>query len=680
MSKSSVMELEAVYHALFQDAKYTFPELTADFDRDEVRIQTAVLQRGIYALCVDLPAAGKYLVQALASGTYKPSGLPLTKKVGGGVVIPKLFRGLYLRIFHSNGNLKTEIDYVALRFLRQFLMLASKADLQCSDESIQAEMLEFVRVDSILPEPHPFWDGLALTPVGIQDAFPGFRKTSRYTDRVREGKELDARLPQFLEVLDTVSGILVCEVGPFKPTISRFRHGPGSVSNREKHESKYRWTTWTERLDRVFPIADVGYSNYANWVDDVDIREASAYKGICQCGEQLAVCQHDDDPDCAGWSSVEPYSRMVDVRKTFLKPRLIALEPSEHMWCQQAIWDHIRVAFRRSDWLGDFIAFEDQTLNQMLCHAGSIDGDLATVDLSRASDRISCHAIGCLFRSNIGLLEALMATRSRYVELSFPDGVTRRHKLKMFSTMGNACTFPVESIFFLSIALSATLVCRGLAPTLENIRSLIGEVSVFGDDIIIPTSATELLYDALHVLDCKVNVQKSFRTGRFRESCGFDAVDGVNVTPIYWKAPYKGKCAESYSQAVDTINNFYDCYLVNTAEYLRSTVRDVLPPLVAYDSAYVGIRTRGMVGAPPHVKCRWNRHTQGYEYLLPAVKAKAEVEKPTDAQGLLQFFTETEGAPVPFTKWTAGVNLLRGMHMHHQWVPHRSLTATRPLR
>jgi hypothetical protein len=92
--------------------------------------------------------------------------------------------------------------------------------------------------------------------------------------------------------------------------------------------------------------------------------------------------------------------------------------------------------------------------------------------------------------------------------------------------MGNATTFPVQSLVFWAIC-CASLQYHGFHQP--------GAVFVFGDDIIIPTQAAEFIVDDLESFGLVVNRTKSFWRGAFRESCGVDAFNGVNVTPVRWK-------------------------------------------------------------------------------------------------------------------------------------------------
>jgi len=184
--------------------------------------------------------------------------------------------------------------------------------------------------------------------------------------------------------------------------------------------------------------------------------------------------------------------------------------------------------------------------------------------------------VGQLFRGNLELLSALRATRTHHVlipkEPERADCGIWAKELRKFSTMGSACTFPVETIVFLAVALAATLTQRGLRVTYKNIRSLTGSVAVFGDDIIVPADSRELLVVALELLWFKVNAAKTYGSGWFRESCGVDAFRGEDVTPAYWLGSYDGKPG-SYASTVESANNFYQKFMVETSKYLETTIR-----------------------------------------------------------------------------------------------------------
>jgi hypothetical protein len=92
--------------------------------------------------------------------------------------------------------------------------------------------------------------------------------------------------------------------------------------------------------------------------------------------------------------------------------------------------------------------------------------------------------------------------------------------------MGNATTFPVQSLVFWAICV-ASLQRQGFHQP--------GAVFVFGDDIIIPSECAERVIDDLETFGLLCNRSKSFYKGAFRESCGVDAFNGIDVTPVRWK-------------------------------------------------------------------------------------------------------------------------------------------------
>jgi hypothetical protein len=244
-------------------------------------------------------------------------------------------------------------------------------------------------------------------------------------------------------------------------------------------------------------------------------------------------------------------------------------------------------------------------------------------------------------------------------------------QLRKFSTMGSACTFPVETVLFLGIAIAAVLTVRKLKPTLENVRSLRGEVAVFGDDIVIPVDSRELFVEALEVLYFKVNSHKSFWTGKFRESCGVDAFDGVDVTPVYWHRSYNGG-PESLASVVECRNNYYSKWLLNTAAYLTSTLPEELNiPQVAMRSGVFGFKTRCRPRNAA-LSGRYNHGLQRAELRVRSIISKQARAKTNDDTALLQYFTE---APGPLTKWSHGVPQRPLLKTKKRWVAEEDIIA-----
>lgn len=649
MSNCHVRELERVYEALFTDAKYTFPTLESEFERDLKRLQRFVKHRGIRVYLEYLPAIGKHLDRCLSDGKYIQGGLPLTKRVSPWVVVPRFLRGLYLLVFDESGCLREDYSSEAIFFLRQILYAAKKADYDCSVEQVEDTVQDFLDTDAQLPVPEGYWNAVEPEDLRKEHPYHGFGKSSLIKDRLSSIPDPRRRrdVSLFLTKLDIVSGLITSTLGPYRSADWRFRHGPGAISEATGPYNKYCWTNWSRILESEYPIADCGFHTFGSWVSRCE--ESTTAESI--------------------QSRIDRPSRLIAVPKTFAGPRLIAAEPSEHQWCQQNIW-HYFCRRVRSTWLLGFVNFNDQSRNQQLALAGSRNDALATVDLSAASDRVTCQAVGQFFRSNPKLLSSLRACRTRSVTQNLVETLPESVTLRKFSTMGSACTFPVETLLFLGIALSAVLTARKLAPTLENVKSLMGEVAIFGDDIVIPVDSRELFVEAIEVLYFKVNDHKSFWTGKFRESCGVDAFDGVDVTPVYWHRSYNGG-PESLASVVECHNNYYSKWLLNTAAYLASTLPTGEIPEVAMSSGVFGRKTRCRP-RNAFFRRRYNHGLQRAEIRVRSLIAKQDRSPTNDDTALLQYFTER---PRPSDRWAHGVPQRPSLKIKWRWVAEERLTA-----
>jgi hypothetical protein len=202
-------------------------------------------------------------------------------------------------------------------------------------------------------------------------------------------------------------------------------------------------------------------------------------------------------------------------------------------YLQQAIASELVPSLESIPDFGSFVGFTDQTPNQRLARQGSLDGSLATLDLSEASDRLANWLVEELFADWPHFLEAIQATRSTRCQLPSGEVIP----LLKFASMGSAMTFPIETLVFATIALSA---CLGTStrPTAAALRRLVGSVRVYGDDIIVPVDKAAEVIDLLETFGFKVNRRKSFWTGPFRESCGKDYFYGIDVSIVYVREKY----------------------------------------------------------------------------------------------------------------------------------------------
>jgi hypothetical protein len=237
-------------------------------------------------------------------------------------------------------------------------------------------------------------------------------------------------------------------------------------------------------------------------------------------------------------------------------------------------------------------------------------------------------------------------------------------RLKKFSTMGSACTFPVETLGFMSIALAACLTRRKQLVTSRNIQALMGEVTVFGDDIIVPSDCRELVCEALEVLDFKVNAAKSYWNGMFRESCGVDAYRGVDITPVYWRN-FASDNPETVVGTVEVRNSFYKRGFWTVAEYLTSTIPRAGLPTVRTESGVFGLAAFGKARLDG-LRRRINVHLQRDEVFCLGYTATMKIRELKDDSVLLQFFTEN---PEPYQPWSGGVAQRPKARLAYGWYP-----------
>jgi hypothetical protein len=234
------------------------------------------------------------------------------------------------------------------------------------------------------------------------------------------------------------------------------------------------------------------------------------------------------------WSSVESTrsefrktdivqgSRLSFVPKTSKISRTICTEPVLNMLFQKGIASVLEEILLRS--IGINLSIQPDK-NRRLALLGSTEGKFGTIDLSSASDSMSIGLVKEFFPKHV--FDILELTSSRYTTL--PGGTNV--ELHMISSMGNAFTFPLQTMFFAALVFGAY---RALSIDFERpFRQSLGNFAVFGDDIICVTKAYGLITRLLSICGFSVNEDKSFSEGPFRESCGHDYFRGHNVRGVY---------------------------------------------------------------------------------------------------------------------------------------------------
>jgi hypothetical protein len=201
------------------------------------------------------------------------------------------------------------------------------------------------------------------------------------------------------------------------------------------------------------------------------------------------------------------------VPKNAKTERAICVEPLMNSSVQMGIGKHMRKRLRSAG-----CNLNSQERNQRLAKKGSITDTLSTIDLKAASDTISYSTV--LELLPLPWFELLSKCRCESYSYENKD-----YSFEKFSSMGNGFTFELESLLFYALSLS---VC-------EFLKLDIDDVSVYGDDIIVPQAAFGTLEDILTFFGFSLNREKSFHRGPFRESCGSDWYLGKLVRPLFIK-------------------------------------------------------------------------------------------------------------------------------------------------
>ena len=207
-------------------------------------------------------------------------------------------------------------------------------------------------------------------------------------------------------------------------------------------------------------------------------------------------------------------NRVVTVPKNWKTERTIACEPEGNLALQLALDGYIKRRLRAK--LG--IDLSDQSRNQELAREASVSDEYSTLDLSMASDTLA-------FNTVVMLLPFDWWSFAADVRSPLGDGFGKTFKYAKFSSMGNGATFTLETLIFGSIVKACTN----------------KPFAVYGDDIVVSTDAVEMVLHLLDLFGFKVNKDKSFTSGPFRESCGKDWYLGVDVTPFYLRCQSKMK-------------------------------------------------------------------------------------------------------------------------------------------
>jgi hypothetical protein len=259
----------------------------------------------------------------------------------------------------------------------------------------------------------------------------------------------------------------------------------------------------------------------------------------------------------------------------------------------------------------------------MMAKVGSTDGSYATIDLSDASDLVSYDLVKSIFKPIApSFLDYVEGSRSSRAKMPSGEVIT----LRKFASMGSAMCFPIEAMVFFTVAVAAIMKDHALPYTRKTVDKITATISVYGDDIIVPSSYASSVMDGLTAFGLRVNTNKSFSQGYFRESCGGDYYKGDDVTPVYvrrWTTTERDLSHEQIVSSISLANQFYMKGYWNAAQYVRDTIRHQVKGLSRLAMVAPGIHH---VSVCFNTGLRWNRSFQSWNarVLIPSGRTQAD--------------------------------------------------------
>nr|QDH91369.1 MAG: RNA-dependent RNA polymerase [Leviviridae sp.] len=484
---------------------------------------------GMSFLTISLPSFGKDFEKSL---DLKRADRNLFQGFPWQAGLPRFLGGFLDLVFdRSSGVLLREPSIDAISSIRQLTLMFGKILLPCSNARLKKAMDGYMECER----------DVRVSDSMISDL--------NWSDFVRVGNLLfrDAFQRVDREIHDN-------ELIP--------KHGPGATADKLRGNAKFSQLTWPRRLETLFPFGEFALPNwkYFDEMSKVDILEP-----------------RDEIP-----------AKVISVPKTLKTPRIIAIEPTAMQYSQQALARSILESLRDIDYLDAMLGFRDQTPNQRMAQTGSREGNLATLDLSEASDRVSNEHVRHLTALFPHLHAGLEATRSQKAHVD-GHGVVR---LAKYASMGSALCFPLEAMVFL------TMIFLGIEQALNTplsrklIHQFVGSVRVYGDDIIVPVDCVPHVIGSLESFGIRVNTNKSFWNGKFRESCGKEFYDGhdVSIVRVRRELPSSRERVAEVISLVSFRNQLYEHGYWKTCEALDEMIRTMIKhyPVVLPSSPVVG--------------------------------------------------------------------------------------------
>jgi hypothetical protein len=585
-----------VISAMLRDAQASHGVVfnTSAFRLTLKKVENRMRLEGVGFLTKTLPRLGKHLDQALSGATQLNSTVCGFKPMNGSK-LPRFLGELFSRVFTNDGYLLPDPDATCVSTLRKLLVPWAKYKLPYRDEQEQSVISDFKKAEDDLTNLDRMY---ALLHRAIDTYCLHNRRAKEADEDFGYNPESESPFSNSVMRVVREARIALNRVfSTFDPLDIQPRHGTGSVATRQSPPEKFRWTNVSDRITEYYPF-DSYFCASLGHVSDTFTR--------------FHLVKGADLP-----------ARVILVPKDSRGPRLISCEPVENQWIQQGLGKAIVRTVERHPLTRGRVNFTDQEVNRKLALTASKTGDFSTLDLKEASDRVHLELVRLLFPSNlIGYMECC---RSLSTEL--PNGEVL--KLRKFAPMGSALCFPV-------LALTIWALLQGAAPDADTRKS----IYVYGDDVIVPSSFTARAIAVLEFFGLKINQNKSCCSGLFRESCGMDAFNGVDVTPVRFRTVWdKLPSPNAYCSWISYANSFYRMKWFNTHTLLCEMITSVFGCVPGADTDQ---RYPALLGHQPEIlpRTKWDR---GLQKLLTRVRVVVSPRVEPWQKGwdkLLRYFSE----------------------------------------
>lgn len=502
-----------------------------------------------------------------------------------GSKLPRFLGELFSEVLSKDGTILQDPDATCVKSIREILYLFSKYKLPYTDEQVQQVVSKFEKTENDLSTTSSALDQLGQAVAEHISCHRRAHTSSTLVEVTREAKILLSRVFSFFSPQDIVP-----------------RHGPGAVATRQQLWEKYQFTNVSAKIRSVYPLDAYFYASLGHVSDDIS---------------GLTSMSDEDLP-----------ARVLLVPKDSRGPRLISCEPVDYQWVQQGLGRSIVEHVENNVLTKYNVFFTDQGPNQRGALLGSSresGNKYATLDLNEASDRITLSLVRLLFPEHIRVY--LEACRSSSTTLPNGKVIT----LQKYAPMGSCLCFPV-------LALSVWAILTAGAPDADTRESIL----VYGDDVVVPTAYAANAMKLLESFGLKINQDKSCTAGLFRESCGTDAFNGVNVTPVRLRTVWASSPSpDVYTSWIAYANQFYDRRHYRTYDYIVSKLVAVygrLPEDEQSKGLYPSLRE---VPAEHRLRRkRWNVDLQKIEHRVYTVSNRPVNRELPGWLMLLRYFTE----------------------------------------